>query len=82
MRIYAPVAPGDEIERWRAMQGAAYGALLAHGRRPRAGARCRPPRLALARAGARRTSGSVLRALKDTLDPLGVLNPGVLINQD
>jgi alkyldihydroxyacetonephosphate synthase len=26
-----------------------------------------------------RTSGSVLRVLKDTLDPLGVLNPGVLV---
>ena len=31
VRVFAPVAPGDEIERWRAIQGAAFGALLEHG---------------------------------------------------
>ena len=81
VRIYAPVAPGDEIERWRAVQGAAHGALLEHG----AGL---APGRGVGRHSARwlarshgRTSGTVLRVLKDTLDPLGVLNPGVLVNQ-
>jgi alkyldihydroxyacetonephosphate synthase len=82
LRIFAPVAPGDEVERWRAIQGAAYGALLEHGAglAPGRGVGRHASRW-LARAHGR-TSGSVLRVLKDTLDPLGVLNPGVLINQD
>jgi alkyldihydroxyacetonephosphate synthase len=82
LRIFAPVAPGDEIERWRAVQGAAFGALLEHGAglAPGRGVGRHASRW-LARAHGR-TSGSVLRVLKDTLDPLGVLNPGVLINQD
>ena len=82
LRIFAPVAPGDEIERWRAIQGAAYGALLEHGAglAPGRGVGRHASRW-LARAHGR-TSGSVLQALKDTLDPLGVLNPGVLVNQD
>jgi alkyldihydroxyacetonephosphate synthase len=82
LRIFAPVAPGDEVERWRAIQGAAYGALLEHGAglAPGRGVGRHASRW-LARAHGR-TSGSVLRALKDTLDPLGVLNPGVLVNQD
>ena len=79
VRIYAPVEPGDEIERWRAVQGAAYGALLEHGAglAPGRGVGRHATRW-LARANGR-TSGSVLRVLKDTLDPLGVLNPGVLV---
>jgi alkyldihydroxyacetonephosphate synthase len=82
VRVFAPVAPGDEVERWRAIQGAAYGALLEQGAglAPGRGVGRHASRW-LARAHGR-TSGSVLRALKDTLDPLGVLNPGVLINQD
>jgi alkyldihydroxyacetonephosphate synthase len=82
LRIFAPVAPGDEIERWRAVQGAAFGALLEHGAglAPGRGVGRHASRW-LTRAHGR-TSGSVLRVLKDTLDPLGVLNPGVLINQD
>jgi alkyldihydroxyacetonephosphate synthase len=79
LRIYAPVEPGDEIERWRTVQGAAYGALLEHGAglAPGRGVGRHATRW-LARANGR-TSGSVLRVLKDTLDPLGVLNPGVLV---
>jgi alkyldihydroxyacetonephosphate synthase len=82
LRIFAPVAPGDEVERWRAIQGAAYGALLEHGAglAPGRGVGRHAARW-LARAHGR-TSAGVLRALKDTLDPLGVLNPGVLVNQD
>jgi alkyldihydroxyacetonephosphate synthase len=82
VRVFAPVAPGDEVERWRAIQGAAYGALLEQGAglAPGRGVGRHASRW-LARAHGR-TSGSVLRVLKDTLDPLGVLNPGVLINQD
>jgi alkyldihydroxyacetonephosphate synthase len=80
VRIHAPVAPGDEIERWRAVQGAAYGALLEHGAglAPGRGVGRHATRW-LARAHGR-TSESVLRVLKDALDPLGVLNPGVLVN--
>jgi alkyldihydroxyacetonephosphate synthase len=81
VRIYAPVAPGDEIERWRAVQGAMHGALLEHG----AGL---APGRGVGRHAARwlarshgRTAGTVLRVLKDALDPLGVLNPGVLVKQ-
>jgi alkyldihydroxyacetonephosphate synthase len=82
LRVFAPVSPGDEVERWRAVQGAAFGALLEHGAglAPGRGVGKHASRW-LARAHGR-TSGSVLRALKDALDPLGVLNPGVLINQD
>jgi alkyldihydroxyacetonephosphate synthase len=82
VRVFAPVTPGDEIERWRAIQGAAFGALLEHGAglAPGRGVGRHASRW-LARAHGR-TSGSVLRVLKDTLDPLGVLNPGVLLNQD
>ena len=82
LRVFAPVAPGEEIERWRAIQGAAFGALLEHGAglAPGRGVGKHASRW-LARAHGR-TSGTVLRVLKDTLDPLGVLNPGVLINQD
>jgi alkyldihydroxyacetonephosphate synthase len=82
VRIFAPVTPGDEVERWRAIQGAAYGALLEHGAglAPGRGVGRHASRW-LARAHGR-TSASVLRVLKDTLDPLGVLNPGVLVNQD
>jgi alkyldihydroxyacetonephosphate synthase len=81
VRIYAPVAPGDEIERWRAVQGAAYGALLEHGAgiAPGRGVGRHATRW-LARAHGR-TSASVLRVLKDTLDPLGVLNPGTLVGE-
>jgi alkyldihydroxyacetonephosphate synthase len=81
VRCFAPVAPGDEIERWRAIQGAAYGALLEHGAglAPGRGVGKHATRW-LARAHGR-TSGSVLRVLKDTLDPLGVLNPGVLLGE-
>jgi alkyldihydroxyacetonephosphate synthase len=80
VRIHAPVAPGDEIERWRAVQGAAYGALLEHGAglAPGRGVGRHATRW-LARAHGR-TSESVLRVLKDALDPLGVLNPGALVN--
>jgi alkyldihydroxyacetonephosphate synthase len=80
LRIYAPIAPGDEIERWHAVQGAAYGAMLEHGAglAPGRGVGRHATRW-LARAHGR-TSGSVLRVLKDTLDPLGVLNPGALLS--
>ncbi|MEO9176447.1 MAG: FAD-linked oxidase C-terminal domain-containing protein, partial [Gaiellales bacterium] len=80
VRIHAPVAPGDEIERWRAVQGAAYGALLEHGAglAPGRGVGRHATRW-LARAHGR-TSEGVLRVLKDALDPLGVLNPGALVN--
>jgi FAD/FMN-containing dehydrogenase len=62
------------------VQGSSFGALLEHGAglAPGRGVGRHASRW-LARAHGR-TSGSVLRVLKDTLDPLGVLNPGVLIN--
>jgi alkyldihydroxyacetonephosphate synthase len=76
LRIVAPVAPGEEIERWRRAREAALGAVLGEsGALPGIGS-YNAGWLARARG---RTGESALRAMKDALDPLGVMNPGKLL---
>ena len=76
----APSKPGEEIEHWRAIKGAACEAIVATGgtiTHHHAVGRDHAPYMP-AEVGA--TGMEALRALKGSLDPAGIMNPGKLLH--
>jgi alkyldihydroxyacetonephosphate synthase len=70
---------GAEIEQWRAAKSAAMDAILAHGgtiTHHHAVGRDHAPWMA---AEVGETGVEALRALKERLDPAGIMNPGKLL---
>ncbi len=75
----APSKPGGEIEHWRSVKGAACDAIVATGgtiTHHHAVGRDHAPYM---RAEVGDVGIGALRALKDRLDPAGIMNPGKLI---
>ena len=76
----APGRVGEELAQWSAIKRAVSDALAAHGgtiTHHHAVGRLHRPWYDLERPS---PFGDVLRAVKATLDPAGVMNPGVLID--
>jgi alkyldihydroxyacetonephosphate synthase len=76
----APARPGGELEQWGAIKRAASDALLAHGgtiTHHHAVGRMHRPWYDRQRP---ELFADALRAVKQTLDPRGIMNPGVLLD--
>ncbi|MDQ3759235.1 MAG: FAD-binding oxidoreductase, partial [Actinomycetota bacterium] len=75
----APSKPGEEIEHWRALKGAACDAIVSTGgtiTHHHAVGRDHAPYMA---AEVGEVGIEALRALKERLDPAGIMNPGKLL---
>ncbi len=75
----APSKPGSELEHWRALKGAACDAIVATGgtiTHHHAVGRDHAPYM---RAEVGELGLETLRALKERLDPAGIMNPGKLV---
>jgi alkyldihydroxyacetonephosphate synthase len=75
----APSKPGAEIEHWRALKGSACEAIVAHGgtiTHHHAVGRDHAPYM---QSEVGEVGIEALRALKDRLDPAGIMNPGKLL---